>query len=73
MSRAELNYSDEDINFIVYYDIDDDIEVDITGLYLSGSQVDLVNVIDDYVFDDLAHQIQELCEVGEVGEEDEDD
>ena len=49
-----------DIDFSLYYDWDEEMEVaDITGIYALPSQVDLIDVIDDTVKEELEELIEE--------------
>lgn len=57
---AEVTHRDSDIDFKVYYTLDTDSEeIDITGIYIYASQIDLVEVVNDFVLYDIE---EELCE-----------
>lgn len=62
MSRHKLTVNNNlsDIDFDVYYDISiEDEEVDIGGIYLLGSNQDLIDVIDSEVIEDLEQEVLE--------------
>lgn len=57
---AEVTHRDSDIDFKVYYTLDTDSEeIDITGIYIYASQIDLIDVVNDFVLYDIE---EELCE-----------
>lgn len=57
-ANTEITHRDTDVDFNVYYDAHDELEsITITGVYLTGSQVDLIDVIDDNVLYDLESDI----------------
>lgn len=62
MSRHKLTVNNNlsDIDFDVYYDISiEDEEVEIGGIYLLGSNQDLIDVIDSEVIEDLEQEVLE--------------
>ena len=55
-----ITHRESDVDFNVYYNYDTETnEADITGIYLIGSQVDLIGVIDDMVKEDLEIELEE--------------
>lgn len=62
MSKHKLTVNNvlSDIDFDVYYDISiEDEEVEIGGIYLLGSNQDLIDVIDSEVIEDLEQEVLE--------------
>lgn len=58
--KLTVNNNLSDIDFDVYYDISiEDEEVDIGGIYLLGSNQDLIDVIDSEVIEDLEQEVLE--------------
>lgn len=58
--KLTVNNNLSDIDFDVYYDISiEDEEVEIGGIYLLGSNQDLIDVIDSEVIEDLEQEVLE--------------
>lgn len=55
----EITHQSSDIDFNIYYTYDEENKfIDITGIYLYGNQVDLVEVIDECIIDDIRIEIE---------------
>lgn len=53
-----ITHQSSDVDFNIYYDFDPDAEdVQISGIYLIGSNVDLIDVVSDEVIEDLSNDI----------------
>lgn len=59
--NVEVVHSETDTDFNVYYNTGSG-EVEITGLYLYGNQVDLVDIVSDEVKEDLQQEIEDSFE-----------